>query len=244
MKKLQGNVSEPLNIQVYNDIKELIKKGKYEIGERIPNEDSLCKMYGVSRITVRAAVTRLVEDKILIKRHGKGTFVAMPVYVEKMSSGGSFTKSCIENNTVPSTKVLSTSIEKADTKVSRFLGVEKGMDVICIKRVRLVDGIQTIYEVDYFLKEFNFICQSDVENNPLADIVSENTGLPTEKFEDYFSVYRATKEMSESLDCSIGTPLLYIDQVVLGSENKIIYYNKQFILSDRYTCAFTIYKKD
>lgn len=242
MNKLQTNVSQPLNIQLYNRIKESIKKKEYKVGDKIPSEDKLCSMYGVSRITVRAAISHLVDDKILIKRHGKGTFVAMPTYVEKMSSSGSFTKSCIENNTIPSTDVISISRDKADGKIAVYLGVERDKEIICIKRVRSVDKIKAILEIDYFLEEFGFLFKSDVENVPLAEIIEENTCLSAMKFENYFSVYHASKEMATLLECPTGYPLLCIDQVVLDKENKIIYYNRQFIVSERYTCTFTMLK--
>ena len=44
-------------------------------------------IYGVSRVTVRNAIKQLVDENILIKRHGKGTFVSMPSYVESMTAG-------------------------------------------------------------------------------------------------------------------------------------------------------------
>ena len=70
-----------------------VRSGEYQVGEKIPSEEQLMTIYGVSRVTVRNAIKQLVDENILIKRHGKGTFVSMPSYVESMTAGGSFTES-------------------------------------------------------------------------------------------------------------------------------------------------------
>jgi len=72
MKKLQANVAAPLYQQLCDAIKEQINSGNYKVGERIPSEEQLSEMYGISRITTRSGVEKLVEEKILIKRRGKG----------------------------------------------------------------------------------------------------------------------------------------------------------------------------
>ncbi|MEE1274075.1 MAG: GntR family transcriptional regulator [Olegusella sp.] len=65
----------PLYQQVMEKIKRGIESGAYATGEKIPSEAELSEMYSVSRITVRRAVEELVEQGLLTKRQGKGTYV-------------------------------------------------------------------------------------------------------------------------------------------------------------------------
>ena len=67
---------EKLYIQLTRIFLEEIKSGKWQLNQRIPSEEELCKKYGVSKITVRQAVNNLVSDGYLMKLQGKGTFVA------------------------------------------------------------------------------------------------------------------------------------------------------------------------
>ena len=73
--KLLEDSSTPLYQQVANDLKTTIENGIYRVGQKIPPEPELSQLYSVSRITVRKAIELLVEDGLLSKRQGKGTFV-------------------------------------------------------------------------------------------------------------------------------------------------------------------------
>ncbi len=75
MDKLESNKKAPLYQQLYDAILNKVRSGEYQVGEKIPSEEQLMTIYGVSRVTVRNAIKQLVDENILIKRHGKGTFV-------------------------------------------------------------------------------------------------------------------------------------------------------------------------
>ena len=64
-----------LKEQLYQEILTQIKNGTYKPGDKIPTELQLSEMYDISRVTVRQTMARLVEEQILVKRAGKGTFV-------------------------------------------------------------------------------------------------------------------------------------------------------------------------
>ena len=76
MDKLESNKKAPLYQQLYDAILNKVRSGEYQVGEKIPSEEQLMTIYGVSRVTVRNAIKQLVDENILIKRHGKGTFVS------------------------------------------------------------------------------------------------------------------------------------------------------------------------
>ena len=103
MKLLNSDIAIPLYQQLYDLLLDQIRSGVYPPGSKIPSEEELCKTYDLSRVTVRNALGRLVDDNILVKRHGKGTFVATPVFTESAYANGSFTKSCEQMGATPST---------------------------------------------------------------------------------------------------------------------------------------------
>ena len=76
MEQLDTNNAVPLYEQLRVALRERLDSGVLDPGERLPSETELCQKYGVSRITVRRAVDELVEEGILERRQGKGTFVA------------------------------------------------------------------------------------------------------------------------------------------------------------------------
>jgi len=67
--------TEKIHIQVYEQLKKLLLDGHWQAGERIPSETELCRLMGVSRISVRTALKALIAQGFLIARQGEGTFV-------------------------------------------------------------------------------------------------------------------------------------------------------------------------
>ena len=79
----------PAYIRIHDKIKEDVDDGTWKIGQRLPSERDLCETFDVSRMTVRQAITLLVDEGILERKPGSGTFVARDVYkrqIRKLSA--------------------------------------------------------------------------------------------------------------------------------------------------------------
>jgi GntR family transcriptional regulator len=234
MSNLHNNVASPLYQQLYDEIMEKITTGEYPVGSQIPSEEQLSQIYKISRITVRSAIQKICDDNVLVKKHGKGTFVSLPVYVESVSAEGSFTKSCIQMGKIPSTEVISKGLKSVDKRICENLNINDQEKVIHIQRLRFIDGRASMIEEDYFISDFNFMLNKDIEQQPLLDVIRENTGNTAKFFDDVIEIKYATKEQAKNLDCVVGTPLLYISQLVVGDMNQVLYYNEQYIRTDIY----------
>ena len=85
-------MSSPVYIQIHNQLRKNIEDGKWKVGEKIPAERELANEFSVSRMTLRQAIQALVDEGILERRVGSGTFVANRKVQEKMSGVTSFTE--------------------------------------------------------------------------------------------------------------------------------------------------------
>lgn len=224
MKVVESMV--PKHTQVYTAILEDIKSGNYKGGDLIPSEKILCEKYGVSRITIRKAVSDLQNYGYLVKKPGKGTFVTYIKIIEKPNISSSFSKSCRELGLVPKTIVIS-------KKKNYRKEIEKDKK-IKIERLRFVNDIPSIYEIDYFSENFDFILESDIENQPIMDVIRKKTGLVAYEFIDSFEIKISDEKLSKYLIVNEGSPLLKIKQEVLTEEGELIYYNEQYIVSEIY----------
>lgn len=92
-QKLNPSSSTPLYKQVYTILKSRIANGELKPGDKIPTENELIQEYGVSRITIRAAISELVEDRVLERAQGKGTFVCKPKDAYQADDSHGFTQS-------------------------------------------------------------------------------------------------------------------------------------------------------
>ena len=77
---LDGKAVTPLYVQLMTEIEAKIMKGVYQPGERLQSESEMAKTFGVSIITVRNAVSALVDKGLVEKKQGKGTFVSKPKF--------------------------------------------------------------------------------------------------------------------------------------------------------------------
>ena len=86
-KNIDSNSSTPLYLQLSEIIRDGIINGVYKVESQIPSEFELCKIYNVSRTTVRKSIDALAQEGLLIKIHGKGTFVAPPTVRKEKTTG-------------------------------------------------------------------------------------------------------------------------------------------------------------
>ena len=97
----------PAYIRIHDKIKADVDDGTWKIGQRLPSERDLCNTFDVSRMTVRQAITLLVDEGILERKPGSGTFVASSRVKEKMRGTTSFTEIVKSQGKKPSSELIS-----------------------------------------------------------------------------------------------------------------------------------------
>lgn len=134
-------------ITIHDKIKEQIDKGIWKIGQRLPSERDLAEEFGVSRMTLRQGITLLVEEGILQRKVGSGTYVANTRVQEKMRGTTSFTDIVQLQGKIPSSKLLSYVRTKPSDKEREFLNLASEEYIIRMERIRYADNVPVVYEV-------------------------------------------------------------------------------------------------
>lgn len=166
--ELSRNTFEPLYYQIREDIREKINSKQYPPNSMIPTEAELCEYYGVSRITVRRAVLDLVQEGLLNRGKGKGTFVSENYGLTEVNGVQSFTQELLGLNMRPSAKLLGCRIRTADSTLRQALGLAEGEKVVTISRLRLVnDREPCMVEV----MNFPYKLVPDIEKEDLSQSV-------------------------------------------------------------------------
>ena len=140
--ELSRNTFEPLYYQIREDIREKINSKEYPPNSMIPTEAELCEYYGVSRVTVRRAVLDLVQEGLLNRGKGKGTFVSENYGLTEVNGVQSFTQELLGLNMRPSAKLLGCKVRIADSTLRNVLKLAEGEQVVTISRLRLVTDRQ------------------------------------------------------------------------------------------------------
>jgi GntR family transcriptional regulator len=142
----------PLYVQVERRIEDLLLQGRYKAGDRIPPEAELVEALGVSRVTVRAGLARLVERGLLERRRGSGTFLVRPPGGARLQSG----LERLETYTVHAERLglklgsedLSIEAVGAAQDEAAALEIPEGSPLVKVSRVLLVEGKRAAWMVD------------------------------------------------------------------------------------------------
>jgi GntR family transcriptional regulator len=143
---------DPLYVQVERSIEDLLLQGRYKAGDRIPPEAELVDSLGVSRVTVRAGLARLVERGVLERRRGSGTFLVRPPAGARLQSG----LERLETYTVHAER-LGLKLDSRDLEIravgasadeAAALEVSEGSSLVKVSRGLLVEGKPAAWMVD------------------------------------------------------------------------------------------------
>ena len=159
----------PLQYQLKQIFLEKIKKQEWKQGEKIPSEREICAQYQVSRITVREVLKDLEREGYFSRKQGKGTFVTLPKYVQKLNKFYSFREDMRKEGLKPSTTVLEFEEISCDNWLAGETGAAPGDKFFYI--TRLLMGGEEIYgyEISYIpgRRDLNFLsCQLSTNHCP------------------------------------------------------------------------------
>ena len=202
----------PLFEQLATAIASDINAGVYAAGDMIPSERELSERYGISRVTVRRAIERLVQRGVLTKRQGKGTFVDS-IHLERQITQTpevlTFDQMCRDIGRTPGTKVLGVDRMPARDRERRFLRLEEGSDVLWVHRLRSADGIPVMYENSIFPVEgFEFLINEVWDEPSIFSLVERRLGCSAcDHTQSTLRVLKADAALARVLAVPVGEPL-------------------------------------
>jgi len=225
----------PFYFQLIELLKYKIQDGEWEPGEQIPSESELCNTYEVSRTVVRQALREMELEQIITRRKGKGTFVAKPKIneglIQKLTG---FYQDMVERGLEPKTKVLHQRISRANKKISKYLELPIGSEVIDIYRLRYIhdEPIQLVttyipYQISPALEHV------DLTNRSLYEYLEDEKGIKIARGKRYIEAVLANEEEARLLEIDEHDPLIMLDSVSYTKTGQVIEYYHAVHRGDR-----------
>lgn len=223
----------PVYIQIHNQIKKDIEAGKWKIGEKIPSERELAENFSVSRMTLRQAIQTLVDEGILERKIGSGTFVARKKVQEKMSGITSFTEITEAQGKVPTSKTVSYLITIPSLSESEKLNLDDNQKVLRMERIRFADDVPICFEVatvplelvkDYDKTQITLSLYRTLEENGLIIGHAQQT----------VSAMLASERIADFLQLKKGDAILRLRQVSFLQDGSPFEYVRTQYAGDRY----------
>jgi GntR family transcriptional regulator len=235
-------------VPLYYQLKQLLKEqiaqnGHYPPDSRVPGEEELAATYRVSRMTARQALTELVNEGVLYRRAGKGTFVAPPKIERKLARLTGYYEEMADRGLQPGTRILGESVVESGRKVASFLEIEVQDRVLQIFRLRLADAepmaIQTVH-IPY--DRCPDLVNDDLTRFSLYQLLEQKYGLKLGHAQEKITATTASRRQATLLAIPKDAPLLQIERLTVLDSGVPIEYVESFYRADRYAYTTTLFR--
>jgi GntR family transcriptional regulator len=225
IEKQLGNANQPLYLVARDQLITSLAKGVYPPGSALPAEKTLATLYGISVGTLRKAVDELVNEGLLLRQQGRGTFVAshdrerlLYFFFHIVRIGG-------HKDSYPVVTLNKFSRGRADAKSARLLQIEVADPVIKIRNVQRLQNQPLIVD-DITLSQKNFANMTEQTVSRRAgtmyQLYQEEFGLTVADTEERLRAVSAPANIAGLLSVNAGTPLLLTERLAVGYEREPI----------------------
>jgi GntR family transcriptional regulator len=198
------------------EMRNRIKEKKYSIDQPIPDEISLAKEFGCSRMTMKRALDILVMEGLLYRKRGHGTFIVRSAIqnsrINVASNEAMGLTNLLKNKNITS-KVINFEVQFPTEEVAAHLAIDTKSPVYYLIRVRLVDGEPYVMEKTYMPTKLIPGINDEILNGSIYEHITENLGLTIAGSHRKIRAAKPEALDQEYLECKEDDPILEIEHV-------------------------------
>ncbi len=199
---------------------------------KLPSERDMCQMWGLNRTTLRTAIRRLMERGVLYALKGSGTYVAAPRLERNLQDAKSTTESVRSAGRKLKTRLLERQVIEAGPYLSEKLQVAEGSRVLFLRRLRIMDGIPYMIEINYVNLEYcPRLVDYDFSEESLFRALNYHHIYPSQGKESVGITY-ATVEEARLLQIPEGEHLFFLTGVTRDNRGVTLEFFKSVARSD------------
>ncbi|MFW6281755.1 MAG: GntR family transcriptional regulator [bacterium] len=226
----------PLYHQIKEDLLLKIEQNKLKPGDKLPPEVHLMEKYDVSRITVRNAILALVNQGLLNRKSGVGTFVSQPKAVRPFPGVSSFTEDMRHKNMEPGRKLISYKIIEPSKSLKEKMELNDKEKVLQMERLMFADGepiaIHFINLPELVWKRVD-VSKENLKTESLYKLI-ESSGIILKEAEENIEGSIADASIAQTLGIKEGDPILIVERFVRTNTGEIMDYAINTYRADRY----------
>ena len=242
---LKKDVPIPLYFQLKRRIERKIKKGELTAGDLLPSERVLARKYDVSRPTIRQALNELVNEGLLFKEKGKGTFVSKPKidygFIQKLTT---FYEDMENKGYQLKTSIRKKELKKPTRRVAKKLDIECDHKIIFLDRLRYINN-EPIVRVFNFLPYKNCpeLLDIDLKNKSLYKIMDKKFGIRYFRAEISLFPTVAEKYDADLLGVKEGAPIHLMENITYDQNDEPMDYFESRFRGDKGKVMVTLFNK-
>ena len=233
--------STPLYQQLKKLLSVQIEDGQLPAGLPILSERELCGAYNLSRTTIRQAINDLVNEGVLERRPGKGTFVATRKISQGLVKITSFEKTIINQGLVPATKVVEAKEIDPDVEIAHALGASVNEKVVKLALLGLANNDPLVYYTSFFSCSLGkYMIEKAMEKERQGqsfstyDMYKNDCGVDPVCSQQFFEASTPDQATQRILQIKRGAPVFLVTSFIKDAAGKTLEYRKAFYRGDRY----------
>lgn len=226
--------SPPLYHQLKEVLKQEIEEEKYKKGDTFLTERQLQEKFDVSRVTVRQAVSELVNEGYLQCSRGIGTVVVFNKIDENLKQVISFSEEMARHGITMNTSHCIMSRERAGKNVAENLGIEQDSFCYKLERVRCAQNIPIVYSITWLTNKYRLPIDNHLYKDSLYKLLKEEYGIVIARGKDTFEAVLATPVTGKFLNIEPGQPVFKRTRNTYDQDHDILEYTICFYAGERY----------
>jgi GntR family transcriptional regulator/GntR family frlABCD operon transcriptional regulator len=226
----------PRHKKLYEILRKHIIEGVYKEGDLLPSENELCRLYGMTRPTVRQSLSTLAGDGYIRKHQGKGSIVhILPREIGILSVAG--TTSAVGNRNLKTRIIVKpVIIPWEDDFMFPLTDLEKESGCIYMERLRLLEDIPIFYDISY-IANINLprITSRQFENRSLFRILRDHYEIEIKGGVQRIKAIPASLKISRFLHLKKDQPVLHLERRMETNNPSLFLYSSIFCNTEKYS---------
>ncbi len=226
----------PLYEQIKEYIRNNIQMGNYPLGGRIPSERALKEIFKVNRLTIKRAITDLVQEGILYTQVGKGTYVSVSKVDQQLEQLTSFTEEMLRRRQHTTSRVIASETISASDEDAVILRVMTGTPLIYLVRLRLANEVPMAIERVKIAKGWcpTLLDTHDFRVESLYKVLREEYNIVLQYAEQSIEARLATHEESQLLRLEPNAAILHMTRRTFTEFDQVVEYTTSAYCGSRY----------
>lgn len=226
----------PQHRKLYDLLRRHISEGVYSDGDLLPSENELCRLYGLTRPTVRQALSNLANDGFIRKHQGKGSIVSLlPREIGILSVSG--TTSAVGGKNLRTGIIDGPRIVQWPSDFMFPLSeLERETGCVYMERLRLLENVPVFYDIT-FIANINLprITSLKFENKSLFAVMRDKYSIEIKGGEQRIRAIKASGKIARYLRLRNGEPVLHLERKMLTNRPDHFLYSSIFCNTEKYS---------